>query len=116
MWRRCIYSTGIWGLEGAGVAFMVLYVVYTALMLFVMRRLVGATWDRQTLRLTLLATIVMIVLMLNCTLTGNMTIQWLINLVILAVVSYLCFGQLSKISDIGLKALLDKLRLKNKVD
>jgi len=107
--------TRIWGLEGAGVAFMVLYVVYTALMLFVMRRLVGATWDRQTLKLTLLATIVMTVLMLNCTLTGNMTIQWLINLAILAVVTYLCFGQLSKISDIGLNALLDKLRLKNKV-
>jgi antigen flippase len=101
---------GIWGLDGAGVAFMALYIVYTALMLFVMRRLVGAIWDRDTMMLNLKSTSVMILLMLNCTLNSDITTQWLINIIVVVIVTILCFKQLSRNSDIGIHTLLDKLR------
>jgi antigen flippase len=101
--------TRVWGLEGAGVAFMALYVAYTVVMLFVINRLVGATWDRHTLKLVLLASAVMAVLMLNCTL-DHMVLLWPINIVVLVVVTFLCLRQLSKKSDIGLHALRYKLR------
>lgn len=102
----------IWGLNGAGIAFMLLYVVYTGLMLLVMRRLVGATWEHHTLKLTLYATIFMIVLMFNCTLISNPIAAWTLNLIGFIGVTWLCIKQLSRQSDIGIQALLVKLRLK----
>lgn len=102
----------LWGLEGAGIAFMSLYVVYTALMLLVMRRLVGATWTRHTLDMTLIALTVMVLLMLNCTFNSYPIVAWPINLAILASVTLLCFRQLSKKSGIGLEAVISRFSSK----
>lgn len=104
--------TRIWGLDGAGIAFMVLYVFYTGLMLFVMRRLVGATWNLHTLKLTLIATSVMLLLMLNCTLNNNPIAAWTVNLVVLVGETWFCLKQLSQQSDIGLQTLLVKFRFR----
>lgn len=102
----------IWGLDGAGIAFMVAYVVYTGLMLFVMRRLVGASWDRHTMKLTLIASIIMVLLMLNCTLNNGSVATWTVNLVVLVVIIWLCLKQLSRQSDISVQALIAKFRFK----
>jgi len=102
----------IWGLNGTGVAFMTLYIVHTGLMLFVMRRLVGSTWNGHTLKLALIASIIMILLMLNCTFNSNLIIAWAVNVALLVVVTWLCLKQLSQQSDIGLQALLVKFRFK----
>ena len=102
----------IWGINGAGIAFMVLYLVHTSLMLFVMHRFVGTTWDRQTLKLTAMATTVMIGLMFNSTLVSHLMAAWTINLIVLAGVTWFCLQQLSRQSDIGFKALFVKLRAK----
>jgi PST family polysaccharide transporter len=72
----------IWGLDGAGIAFLVLYLFYTILMLFVMRRLVDAAWNVDTFKLTLISTIVLIVLIANCTLISNIYILWPINITV----------------------------------
>lgn len=96
----------LWGLIGAGIAFMVLYVVYTALMLLVMLRLVGATWTRPTFEMILIASIVMVVVMLNCTFNRHQIVAWAINLSILVVVTLLCLRQLAKKSGIGPHALI----------
>jgi PST family polysaccharide transporter len=102
----------IWGLDGAGIAFMVVYLAYTCLMLLVMRRLVGATWNSHTLRLTTLAATVMVALMINCTVDSHLVAAWTINLLALAGVTWFCLKQLSRQSDIGLQTLLVKLRIK----
>lgn len=102
----------LWGLKGAGIAFMTLYVVYTALMVVVMHRLVGATWTRHTLDMALIASSVMMMLMLNCTFNSYMIVAWPINLSILAAVTFLCLRQLAKKSDIGLDALLTRVGIK----
>jgi len=106
--------TRIWGLDGAGIAFMMLYVVHTCLMLFVMRRLVGSTWNRNTLKMTLIATAVMMLLMLNCTLNNNLISSLIINITVLSVVTSLCLRLLSNQSGIGLYTLLHKFRNRTK--
>jgi PST family polysaccharide transporter len=106
-----IFST-LWGLKGAGIAFMMLYVVYTALMVLVMHRLVGATWTKHTLDMTLIASTVMVLLMLNCTFNNYLIFAWPINLSILAAVTFLSLRQLAKKSDISLQALLTRVGIK----
>ena len=102
----------IWGLNGAGVAFVVLYVIYTALMLFVVRRLVGSTWDRHTLKQSVFASTTMLVLMINCTLDSNLMTVWTINLIVFSGILWFCLKQLSRQSNINFQELLVKLRLK----
>jgi PST family polysaccharide transporter len=106
------FFTQIWGLDGAGIAFMVLYVVYTCLMLFVMRRLVGATWDRRTLKLTLVAAIIMVLLMSNCTLNDNLIVAWAVNATVLGCVTWFCLKQISLQSNINLHLLFKKFIFK----
>lgn len=105
--------TQLWGLEGSGIAFMVLYGFYTCLMLIIMHWLVGATWDGSTRKLSLLALIVMVLLMLNSTFNHSQVFVWFVNVVALAGVTWLCLKQLSRQSGIGLQVLLAKFRLKN---
>lgn len=104
--------TRIWGLDGAGIAFMLLYVVYTGLMFFVVHKLVGATWTWDTLKLSLTAMTVMVILMINCTQNSNTVATWVINLVIVAGVTFICLKQVSHYSGIGLDAMLSRLRTK----
>lgn len=99
----------LWGLEGAGIAFMALYVVYTVLMLLVMHRLVGATWTRHTLNMVLVASSIMTMLMLNCTFNRHLLVAWPTNLCVLAVVTFISLRQLAKKSDIDLHALLARV-------
>ena len=99
---------GIWGLNGAGVAFLAIYVVYTLLMLLVMRRLVGATWTQETLYMTLLSTTLMVLLMANCMFNKNIITLWTSNLTVFAVVVFVCIRHLSKKSGFGLKELLGR--------
>ena len=104
--------TRIWGLEGAGMAFMMLYLAYTPLMLAVVHRLIGGTWSLQTLQLVVTATGVMILLMLNCMFNQVTIIAWAIDLAILFTVSFLCFRQLMDKSGLDMYALIGGMILK----
>ncbi len=106
------YFALIWGLIGTGIAFLTLYVFYTALMLIVVRRVAGTNWTYRTLKLVLLASAVMVSLMLNCSLNVSPIVEWAINIVVLVPVTYLCLRQLSQKSEIGLHALFDRFRTK----
>ncbi len=100
----------IWGLKGAGIAFMVSYIVYTVLMLFVMRRLVGGAWDRHTLKLSLIAAFTMLLLIINCTYNEKTSVLYVVDVIVLFVVFCFCFNQLSRQSSINLQMILFKLR------
>jgi PST family polysaccharide transporter len=98
----------IWGLVGAGMAFMVLYVVYTGMMLAVMHRMVGATWNSHTVTLVLLATITTVLLMLNCSFNENMLVGWTVNFTVITAVSLLCYRQLSEKAGIDIRGLITR--------
>ena len=99
-----------WGLKGAGIAFMVLYIVYTVLMLLVMRKLVRASWTRRTFDLALFSSTVMITLMLNCSLNENPIIVWILNFAILGVVTGVCLLQLLKSSNLNMEVLFSRFK------
>lgn len=100
------------GLEGAGIAFMTLYIAYTGLMLFVMHRLLGATWSQYTLKLSLIAAIIMVLLMINCTFNNNIIAAWTVNISVFFGATSFCLKQLSQQSGIELQALLSRLGFK----
>jgi PST family polysaccharide transporter len=102
----------LWGLRGAGIAFTAMYVVYTGLMLIVIRRLIGAVWNRHTFFLIIFASIAMAFLMLNCTFNNDFIFLWTINLTILFAVSMFCIRQLSQRSGIGINNLLARIGIK----
>jgi len=104
--------THLWGLKGAGIAFLFLYTFHLFLMLIVVHRLVGATWSYNTLKITLTGSAVMVLLMLNCTFNNNMIVLWTINICSLVLTSFFCFRQLSEKSGIDLRMLLDKFGVK----
>ncbi len=105
------YFTQLFGLEGAGIAFTVLYVVHSGFMLWVMHRLVGRSWAVSTVRLTLLATLTMVLLLLNCTLNNHEIVVWLLNLCLLAVVTTVCLRQLADKSGVNINTLLTKISI-----
>lgn len=104
------YFTSVYGLIGAGVAFMCLYTIHTALMLVVVNIIAGTTWTHRTLKLVILSSVVMIVLMVNCVVNPSLIIHWGINIMVLGPVAYLCIRQLSQKSEIGLQSLLTRFK------
>lgn len=102
------FFTRIWGLDGAGVAFMVLYIFYTCLMLYITHHIIGKTWVRSTFQLAFIATVIMGLLMLNCTLNPQKLIVWILNITILIMVLFLSLKKLSQTSGITIKMLLNK--------
>lgn len=100
----------IWGLTGAGMAFMALYIFHTLLMMAVMQKLVGASLNRRSFQFVLLSTLVMAVLQLNCIFNHQMQSAWAINLSIFIIVSCLCLQQLTLKSGLTMQTLLAKIK------
>lgn len=99
----------VWGLDGAGIAFMVLYAVYTGLMLFVMHRLVGATWGGESLVMVAMATAAMLLLMAFAWLNMDGVIHWTGSVVILCLVTGLSFRQLTIKTGLGWREVMRKV-------
>lgn len=99
-----------YGLDGAGIAFFVLYVFHTLLMLYVVRRLLGATWTRKSLSLVLFSSVVMAILMASCSLNIDPIMSWGINLSILSIVAYICLRQLLVGSDVNINKIVSRLK------
>ncbi|MBE0597719.1 MAG: O-antigen translocase [Desulfuromonadales bacterium] len=102
----------LWGLPGAGVAFLVLYLTYTVAMLCAVHHLTTGSWNSNTLRLTLYSVIVMVLLMLNCTYVSQFYLAWTVNILFLFGSSYFCFYSLSDRTGITLNSLLAKVGIK----
>jgi len=105
----CIW---IWGINGTGIAFFIVAIFYVVLILFVIRHLNGVVWTRNILFIVFLSTATMAILMINSTLNSSSIAVWGINLVILCIVSYLCFKQLSRKSGFGLSMFLARFKTK----
>jgi PST family polysaccharide transporter len=100
------FFTRVWGLGGAGIAFMVLYVVYTALMLLVVRRLVGGAWTPATLTLNATAAAVLVGIMLNASLNPEPVSRWGLGLLATAVTGWLSLRQLLRHAELDVRRLL----------
>ena len=98
----------LFGLPGAGVAFMAMYVFYMLLMLLVAHRLIGASWHYGIVKLVMTSIGVMGVLMYWSTLDLNFLVGWGLNITVLLVVSGYCLWELSSRSGVRIKAFFEK--------
>lgn len=99
-----------YGLEGAGIAFMSVYTFYTLLMLLIMNRLVGATWQREVVILAVGAMVVMGAVMFVGNIDLDPFIRLGVNLSVFFAVCVYCLKQLSSKSGVGLGHLMSKFR------
>ncbi len=108
-----VYGFGLlFGLAGAGVAFMAMYVFYTVLMLIVAHRLIGATWQPRVVKLIVMAILVMASLIALGSLEIDVLVGWGVNLAVLLIVSSYCVRALSLRSGVGYREFLEKVGLK----
>ena len=102
--------TRIWGLPGAGMAFLAVYIFYTLLMIAVMHKLIDSSWNRRSLQVILAAAVVMVVVQFNCWFNQHLPSAWAINLSILLVTSWVCLQQLLRSSGLTVQLLLEKFK------
>ena len=101
-----------WGINGAGIAFALLYGIVTGVYLTIIRSIADTTWSRSNLIHIIGMGSVLIGIDVNCH-YSPFWIQWGINLILLAAASIYCLWRLSQKSGIGVAALLKKLGLKS---
>ncbi len=102
----------IYGLNGAGIAFMALYVFHTVVTLLVSRHLAGAVWQSGVLKLIFGAIVVMGFLKYGSGLDLSAVVDWAFSLPVLFAVSVYCLRRLSYKSGVSSKQILAKLGLK----
>ena len=100
------------GLNGAGMAFLTMYVFYTVLMLWVAHRLIGATWQPGMMKLAFGAIFVLGAMMYGGSLDLNVLVRWGLDLAVLLIVSVYCVRELSTRSGVGLKEFYAKIGMK----
>jgi len=100
--------TGLIGLPGTGVAFALLYLIFTILMMIVAYALTKETWTGHNLFHILLFAGLLVGLGVNCAFTSILWLQWTISLVILACLSLYCLHRLSATTGITLSFLKER--------
>lgn len=98
-----MFCMRVWGLDGAGIAFMILYVFHLGLMIYVVHRLVGMTWTKSSLLTMLLSITVMSIIIMNCILNKNIITMWTINITAQLVVTTICIMKITKITGTSIK-------------
>jgi len=104
--------THLWGLPGSGIAFLLLYVVYTFLVYFVTFSISRITWNRANMVHIIIFGVLLAIVGLISTFVANLWHQFSLNILILAALSVYCLRRLSSKSGITLQALLSKIRPK----
>jgi len=104
-----VYAFGpLWGLTGAGMAFMLMYIYYVVQMLLVVRMLAGWPWANASQMMVGLATFMMFVLFI----VGGWPIDNLflmpIEVGVLMLVTFLCIKRLSFKTGIGWRDMMRK--------
>lgn len=99
---------GRWGLPGAGIAFMLLYVVYVPLMYGVGRAIADIAWTGSTVVLILALGAMLALIGLVGALANPPVVKLSVNLVLLAALSVFCVRRLSTRSGIQIRTLARK--------
>ena len=103
-----------WGLPGAGVAYALLYVVNTGLVLILCYTLTKETWNTMVSLQIIAFCCILIILGLNCAFNPQFYVQWGVGLIILTALTVYCLQQLSTKSNIKFRTLINKFRLLQK--
>lgn len=99
----------IFGLQGSGLAFALLYAWEIIFILLVINKLAHVHWTSSNLKLILLSVSIIIVLSILQQIQISATVKYMIGLIILAATSYICFKRLLKSTGI-----IDRFNFRNK--
>ena len=99
-----------WGLPGAGIAFIFLYIVFTLVIYIVVFKISHSHWTRACFIHIIFFTLILAMLGLNCALTPIAWLQWTLSLVTLIGLSLYCLHRLSAQTGITLQTLISKIR------
>ncbi len=101
-----------WGLSGAGIAFLLLYLTYTLLIYWVARAVSGTSWTRSNkVHITIFGGSLVLIGLISV-FVKNPWVSFPFNLFVLAIVSSYCLRRLSLKSGITIHALLRKVGIK----
>jgi PST family polysaccharide transporter len=103
------FCTCQWGLPGTGIAFLLLYVVYTIVIYIVVYAISRTTWSRINTVHIIIFCILLAIIGIISTFVVNPWRQFPINCLILAGISVYCLRCLSRKSGITLQMLLIKI-------
>lgn len=91
----------LFGLEGGGIAFAALYLVYSILMVFTSRHICSFSWDRTNIKLIAASILIVLCLFIINILNMSLIIKYSVGIVIFVATSIIYIRKLSSIS--GLK-------------
>lgn len=101
--------SGPLGLAGAGIAFLLLYVAYTAAMLVVARRLLGRSWTSASVRINVTTGAALALLALNGGLNPEPISRWAIGVAGAAAMGGFSLRALMRRAGVGWRALLRRV-------
>jgi len=91
----------VWGLEGIGMAFFFLYVAYTILMLFIVNRISGFFWTRQSLQFISFAGVLCILIFIISRSLPS-SVAFVLSISIAIMVTVICVYMLKKLLNVNL--------------
>lgn len=104
--------TQLWGLPGTGIAFMLLYVIYTVVVYSIGYSISRVTWTRANWVNIVAFGILLAVVGLVSAFVVHPVYQYLINVVLLVGTSWYCLQKLMRKSGVGLNMVLKKIGMK----
>lgn len=97
--------TKLWDLSGAGIAFLLLYAIYTPFVCTIGYAVARVTWNRvNQLHILAFGTVLAVVGLINV-MIASIWYQYVVNSIILSLVSLYCFWRLSKKSGVAIGSL-----------
>lgn len=97
------------GLAGSGLAFALLYIWYTGLMLIVAKKISRFYWNKQNIALIIISLLVVTSLSIFQIFSIVYLVKYILGIILLIGISYIYIKRLFTISGISLKILNDKI-------
>ncbi len=102
------FGYSLWGLQGTGIAFALLYLFQTVFMVIVSSAIAHMRWTRTVFIQIIGSLIVLAVLSTVSAAEMNLLIKWVFSGIVLVAITMMSFRRLSRFSGIGFKALMHK--------
>lgn len=103
------FCTQSWGLQGTGIAYVMMYGVYTTLMLGLFFKLVGTGWSRNVIAVIISLLAGLIVIGFVAVSSFPVWVVWLVNILLFVIFSGGCLYRLTVQTGLGIEDVLARV-------